>query len=36
MVGNILRADDGNVRGSRRFFALLGLVLVVHSALEHG
>jgi hypothetical protein len=25
-------ADDGNVTGSRRFFALLGVVLVVHSA----
>lgn len=25
-------ADDGNVTGSRRFFALLGVVLVVHAA----
>jgi hypothetical protein len=25
-------ADDGNVSGSRRFFALLGVVLVVHAA----
>jgi hypothetical protein len=25
-------ADDGNVRGSRRFFALLGVVMVVHAA----
>ena len=25
-------ADDGNVSGSRRFFALLGVVLVVHGA----
>ncbi len=25
-------ADDGNVTGSRRFFALLGIVLVVHAA----
>lgn len=25
-------ADDGNLRGSRRFFALLGVVLVVHAA----
>jgi hypothetical protein len=25
-------ADDGNVRGSRRFFALLGVILVVHAA----
>lgn len=25
-------ADDGNVGGSRRFFALLGVVLVVHAA----
>lgn len=25
-------ADDGNVTGSRRFFALLGVVLVVHGA----
>lgn len=25
-------ADDGNVSGSRRFFALLGVVLMVHAA----
>lgn len=25
-------ADDGNVTGSRRFFALLGVILVVHAA----
>jgi len=25
-------ADDGNVSGSRRFFALLGVILVVHAA----
>jgi hypothetical protein len=25
-------ADDGNLRGSRRFFALLGVILVVHAA----
>ena len=25
-------ADDGNVSGSRRFFALLGTVMVVHAA----
>jgi hypothetical protein len=25
-------ADDGNVTGSRRFFALLGVVLIVHAA----
>jgi hypothetical protein len=25
-------ADDGNLRGSRRFFALLGVVLAVHAA----
>ena len=25
-------ADDGNVSGSRRFFALLGVVMVVHAA----
>lgn len=25
-------ADDGNVTGSRRFFALLGIILVVHAA----
>jgi DDE family transposase/transposase-like protein DUF772 len=25
-------ADDGNVAGSRRFFALLGIILVVHAA----
>ena len=25
-------ADDGNLTGSRRFFALLGVVLVVHAA----
>lgn len=26
-------ADDGNVSGSRRFFALLGVILVVHAAM---
>ena len=25
-------ADDGNLTGSRRFFALLGVILVVHAA----
>jgi hypothetical protein len=25
-------ADDGNIRGSRRFFALLGVILLVHAA----
>ena len=25
-------ADDGNLTGSRRFFALLGIILVVHAA----
>lgn len=25
-------ADDGNVTGSRRFFALLGVILVVHAS----
>ena len=25
-------ADDGNLTGSRRFFALLGVVLIVHAA----
>ena len=25
-------ADDGNVSGSRRFFALLGVILLVHAA----
>lgn len=25
-------ADDGNVTGSRRFFALLGIILIVHAA----
>ena len=25
-------ADDGNVTGSRRFFALLGTVMIVHAA----